>query len=162
MSYQENNLLPFEEEASKERGPDQVPEAEYLDEEDEIDPYIKTMKRLVALGDSKAVQKYVLSTEGERDMEEHIHIDMDRSMMPTLNNEDTKRGQAPTFGDEKIKQLLRLQHEARMDARAGQDQKKQNEQDQARLDEIRKSLGLPSGPNVKGTLGPGEQERSAD
>ncbi len=81
-------------------------------------------------------------------------------MMLALNQNAIQRGEPPPFSAQEIERNLRLQHDARMADRAEQDQKRQVENDQVQLDEIRKSLGLVSGSNVRGALGTGESERS--
>ncbi len=167
MSEQENNFNRVGgEQASREQGPGQILEPEYLDEDnhndDEIDPYLIAIKRLQRNGDSEALRKYLLSPEAERDMEEHIHIDGDMSMMLVLNHEAVQRGEPPPFSEEKMRANLRMHHEDRMATRAERDRKDGSRRDNKRLDEIRKSLGLPSGPNIKGALGPGEPERAPD
>jgi len=137
----------------------EILEGEYVEPKEEIDPYIKNLKQLHSTGDSEAVMRYMRSPQSEQDFREHMEIVGDRSMMETLNHNARERGELSPFGKKKMKAILKRDHEAREQTQATREEDGYVERDRKRLDELRRSLGLPPGTSETHLLGSGESEQ---
>lgn len=134
-------------------------EGEYVEPQEEIDPYISNVKRLHPAGDRETLMKYMRSSESEQDFGEHMEIVGDRSMMEALNHNAKERGEAAPFDEEKMKTILKRDHEIRTTAENTGQEDKYVERDSKRLSELRRSLGLPSRSTETHLLGPAESEQ---
>src|SRR5438477_2772775 len=93
----EGLALPGETVLSKPSG--EVLEGEYVEPQEEIDPYIKNVKRLHSTGDREALMEYMRSPESEVDFREHMEIVGDRSMMEALNHNARERREPSPFDE---------------------------------------------------------------
>ena len=136
----------------------EILEGEYVEPEEEIDPYIRNIKQLHLAGDSETVMRYMRSPQSEQDFREHMEIVGDRSMMEALNHNAQQRGESSPFDKDKMKGILKRDHEAREQTQTPKAEDGYVEQDRKRLDELRRSLGLPPGTGETHLLGSGDSE----
>jgi hypothetical protein len=137
----------------------EILEGEYVEPEEEIDPYIRNVKQLHSQGDSEATVRYMRSPQSEQDFREHMEIVGDRSMMEALNHNARERGEPPPFDQDKMKSILKRDHEGREQTQATREEDGYVERDRKRLGELRQSLGLPPSPCETHLLGPAESKQ---
>ena len=137
---------------------DEVLEGEYVEPQEEIDPYVQKIKRLHSAGDREALMGYMRSPESEVDFREHMEIVGDRSMMQALNHNARERKEPSPFDENKMKSILKRDHEIRTQTQNTRHEDEYVERDSKRLSELRQSLGLPSHNSEAHLLGPEEPE----
>jgi len=138
----------------------EIVEAEYVESEEEIDPYIRTIKQLHSSGDREGLMRYMESPQSERDFHEHMEIVGDRSMMEVLNHEAQEYGGPPPFDKAKAKKILKRNHETREQVRTAEEVDESASLDLKRLAELRRSLNLPPSPDETHLLKSEEQGKS--